>query len=65
MWWGGNPKDEDDTNQVHVVEPEKDMESEGSDSPPVDLMADEEEEDANKTLGASDVSLKLFSQINI
>jgi hypothetical protein len=53
MWWGGtNPDDGGETSQPRVVEPEGS--SEGSGSPPVDIMAEEEDE-TTKTLGADQV----------
>lgn len=56
MWWGGGgPNTGDDVTQPRVVEPEIETGSEGSGSPPVDLMADEEDEESTRTLGANEV----------
>jgi hypothetical protein len=54
MWWGGtNPDDGASVTSPKVVEPEGS--SEGSGSPPVDLMAEEDDE-ATKTIGADEVT---------
>ena len=53
MWWGGTkPDDGEDLSSPRVVEPE--VSSEGSGSPPIDLMAEEEDE-ATRTIGADQV----------
>ena len=56
MWWGGtNPDESGEVTSPRVVEPEGS--SEGSGSPPVDLMAEEEEDDSTKTIGADQVNV--------
>ena len=53
MWWGGtSPDDPGEASGPRVVEPEGS--SEGSGSPPIDLMAEEEDE-ATRTIGADQV----------
>ena len=60
MWWGGtNPDETGEVTSPRVVEPEGS--SEGSGSPPVDLMAEEEEDEATKTIGADQVSLSVLT----
>ncbi len=56
MWWGGtHPEDTGEGgSSPRVVEPEPELSSEGSGSPPVDLMAEEDDEEATRTIGAED-----------
>jgi hypothetical protein len=55
MWWGGtHPEDTGEAGSPRVVEPEPEVSSEGSGSPPVDLMAEEDDEEATRTIGAED-----------
>ena len=56
MWWGGtNPDESGEASSPRVDEPEPEVSSEGSGSPPVDIMAEEDDDEATRTIGADQV----------